>query len=110
MRHNRWISIASIMTAGTLLSAPALAQELGDAQLGLKLAQSTCAVCHGIRMGDKSPNRQAPLFSDIANVRGMSAMALNVALLSSHRSMPNIILDAKERADVIAYILTLQSE
>jgi hypothetical protein len=40
----------------------------------------------------------------------MSAMALNVALLSSHRSMPNIVLDAKERTDVVAYILTLKTD
>jgi hypothetical protein len=39
----------------------------------------------------------------------MSAMALNVALLTSHRSMPNIVLDAQERADIIAFILTLKA-
>lgn len=39
----------------------------------------------------------------------MSAMALNVALLTSHRSMPNIIIDAQERADIIAFILTLKA-
>ena len=63
-------------------------------------AQSTCAVCHGTRKGETSANRQAPPFDAIAQVKGMSAMALNVALLSSHRSMPNIVLDAKERADL----------
>ena len=36
-------------------------------------------------------------------------MALNVSLLSSHRSMPNIVLDPQERADVVAYILSLKS-
>ena len=30
-------------------------------------------------------------------------MALNVALLTSHPTMPNIVLDAQERADVIAF-------
>jgi hypothetical protein len=47
--------------------------------------------------------------SAIANVKGMSAMALNVALLTSHRSMPNLVLDAQERADIIAFILTLKA-
>jgi len=35
-------------------------------------------------------------------------MALNVALLTSHRSIPNIVLNAQERADVIAFIMTLK--
>lgn len=39
----------------------------------------------------------------------MSAMALNVALLTPHHAMPNIMLDPQERADIIAYILSLKS-
>jgi hypothetical protein len=45
-----------------------------------------------------------------ANTKGMSAIARNVALLKSHRSMPNIVLVAQERADVIAFILTLKTK
>ena len=109
--YHRWRnSIAPIVAVGALLIAPGFGQELGNAQRGLDLAQSTCAVCHGTRKGETSANRQAPPFDAIAQVKGMSAMALNVALLSSHRSMPNIMLDAKERADVIAYILTLKTD
>jgi hypothetical protein len=40
----------------------------------------------------------------------MSAMALNVALLTPHHAMPNIMLDPQERADVIAYVLSLKTE
>ena len=109
--YHRWRnSIAPIVAVGALLIAPGFGQELGNAQRGLDLAQSTCAVCHGTRKGKTSANRQAPPFDAIAQVKGMSAMALNVALLSSHRSMPNIVLDAKERAGVIAYILTLKTD
>ena len=110
--HHRWRnSIAPIVAFGALLiSAPGFGQEVGNAQRGLNLAQSTCAVCHGTRKGQTSTNRQAPPFDAIAQVKGMSAMALNVALLSSHRSMPNIVLDAKERADVVAYILKRKTD
>jgi cytochrome c len=109
--HHRWRhSIAPIVAVGALLITPGSGQELGTAQRGLDLAQNTCAVCHSIRKGETSANRQAPPFDAIAEVKGMSAMALNVALLSSHRSMPNIVLDAKERADVVAYILTLKTD
>ena len=109
MYHKRLISIALMVVVGGLLKAPAFAQEIGNATRGWKLAFGSCAVCHGIRNSGESRNR-APTFSAIANVKGMSAMALNVALLSSHRSMPNIVLDAQERADVIAFILTLKTK
>jgi len=110
MHHKSRNSIAPMVAVGVLLCAPVFALEPGNAHRGLELAHSTCAVCHGTRKGEKSTNRRAPPFNAIAKVKGMSAMALNVALLSSHRSMPNIVLDAQERADVIAYILTLSAD
>ena len=108
--YHRWRkSIAPIVAVGALLTAPGFGQELGNAN-AVWIGASTCAVCHGTRKGETSASRQAPPFDAIAQVKGMSAMALNVALLSSHRSMPNIVLDAKERADVIAYILTMKTD
>ncbi len=109
MHQKRLVSIALILAVGALLKAQVFAQEIGDATRGWRLAFGSCAVCHGIRNGGKSRSR-APTFSAIANVRGMSAMALNVALLSSHRSMPNIVLNAQDRADIIAFILTLKTD
>jgi hypothetical protein len=38
----------------------------------------------------------------------MTAIALSAALNTSHRSMPNIMLEADEQADIIAYILGLK--
>ncbi len=110
MHHKRLGLIALMVTFVSLLGAPVFAQEIGNATRGWKLAFGNCAVCHGVHNGDETNSRLAPTFSDIANVKGMSAMALNVALLSSHRSMPNIMLDARERADVIAFILTLKKK
>lgn len=106
MRSIWWISIAAIVS---ILSAPLSAQEPGSPQRGRLLAQGTCASCHGIQRGELSAHRRAPTFVGIANTRGMSPIALNVALLSSHKSMPNIVLNAQERADVIAYILSLKT-
>jgi mono/diheme cytochrome c family protein len=110
MHHKLLFSIALMIAAGVLLDAPVFAQESADATRGWKLAFGTCAVCHGVHDNEKSGSGGAPTFSSIANVKGMSAMALNVALQSSHRSMPNIMLDAQERADVIAFILTLKTD
>jgi mono/diheme cytochrome c family protein len=109
MNHRRLISIALMVVVGTFLDATVFAQEIGNATRGWKLAFRTCAGCHGVRNAEKSGSPRAPTFSAIANVKGMSAMALNVALLTSHRSMPNIVLDAQERADIIAFILTLKT-
>jgi hypothetical protein len=38
----------------------------------------------------------------------MTSIALSAALTTSHRLMPNIILEPDERRDVIAYILSLK--
>ena len=110
INHRRLISIALMVVVGAFLDATVFAQETGNATRGWKLAFRTCAGCHGVRNAGKSRSPRAPTFSAIANVKGMSAMALNVALLASHRSMPNIVLDAQERADVIAFILTLKTK
>jgi mono/diheme cytochrome c family protein len=110
MHHKRLISIALMVAVGALLGAPAFAQEIGSATRGWKLAIRTCAGCHWVRHSGKSGSLRAPTLSAIANTTGMSGMALNVALLTSHRSMPNIVLNAPERADVIAFILTLKTK
>jgi mono/diheme cytochrome c family protein len=89
-------------------TVPVLAQDYGEASRGSALASQVCATCHGIRHGENSPNPLAPPFAVIAATRGMSETALNVALQSPHRVMPNIMLEPQERADIIAYILTLK--
>jgi hypothetical protein len=44
----------------------------------------------------------------LAATQGMTTIALTAALLTSHRQMPNIVLQPDERRDVIAYILSLK--
>jgi mono/diheme cytochrome c family protein len=84
------------------------AQEAGDPRQGCALAQAVCATCHAIERGRSSPNADAPAFAAIASLRGMSARALIVALQTSHRTMPNLVLGDHETQDVIAYILSLR--
>src|SRR4051794_24730713 len=58
-------------------TSAAFAQETGDPRLGLEVATEACASCHAVlRVEDRSPNPNAPPFADIANVRGMTAIAL----------------------------------
>jgi mono/diheme cytochrome c family protein len=84
------------------------AQEAGDARQGRALAQAVCADCHAIGKGRPSPNANAPTFEAIASLRGMSARAIVVALQTSHRTMPNLMLADDEMRNVIAYILSLR--
>ena len=107
--HHRKARLALCALAATLLAwAPACAQDAGNALRGQELAARICADCHGVNKGDASRNWSAPPFARIAASEGMSATALNVALLSSHRDMPNLILQPAERANVIAYIMSLK--
>ena len=85
------------------------AQEYGDAVKGAIQVQQICGTCHGIARGEGSTNVLAPNFSDVANTKGISGTAINVAILTPHHDMPNLILSAQERSDVIAFILGLKT-
>lgn len=97
------LALAAILSAGL-----ANAQD-GEPAKGLALARQVCSACHAIEKTQaRSPNDAAPRFEAIANVRGMTATALTVALLTPHRSMPNIVLAPDELRDLAAYILSLK--
>ena len=52
--------------------------------------------------------RQAPAFKTIAAMPSTTGRSLEVFLRTSHPPMPNLVLSASERDDVIAYILSLR--
>lgn len=105
MRDRMTFAIAALAVAVWAHDAQAQA----DLRNGRGVARGICANCHATRTGElNSPNPYAPSFENIANTPGMTAAALRVALNTSHRLMPNIILDNAQQRDVIAYILTLK--
>ncbi len=105
MKHPSGLLILLLLAGSGHLRA----QELGDPRAGLRLAREVCGSCHAVLKGEtRSPRRQAPSFERIAHVPGMSPVALRVALQTSHRTMPNLMLEPKETRDVIAYITSLQ--
>src|SRR5258708_39022968 len=86
------------------------AQDEGDARQGQAFAQRVCAKCHTVQRSEiRSPNPAAPAFPAIAEVPGMTALALTVVLQSAHNVMPDLVLEPQERRDVIAYILSLRN-
>jgi mono/diheme cytochrome c family protein len=84
------------------------AQE-GRVEAGRAYANSACASCHAVRAGSVlSPNPAVPTFEKIANSPGITGVALYVILQSTHQQMPDFIIRAKEKADVVEYILSLK--
>lgn len=98
--------------AAILLMTPAgaYAGGPGSPQKGETIARKSCGACHAINAGNAaSPNLKAPPFARLAQTPGMTAIALKVALQTSHRTMPNLVLRKGHRDDVIAYILSLKN-
>lgn len=99
--------VASLSVLDAVQQLPA--QEIGDVPNGRNIATTVCVACHMVGKGEfLSPADGAPAFARIAATPGMTSIALSAALLTSHRQMPNIILQPDERRDVIAYILSLK--
>jgi hypothetical protein len=87
---------------------PAHAQT-SDAERGKAYARRACAECHEVEPGiPAAPHAAAPDFSSIAATPGMTAMALNVWLTTSHPTMPNLIVPQKEKEDLMAYFAALR--
>ena len=103
----RAIAVAGCIWIATVNMA--LAQNEGDVRRGQAFAQQICAKCHALQRGQAdSPHPQAPTFPVIAQVPGLTALALTVSLQSAHNAMPDLVLETQERHDVIAFILSLR--
>jgi mono/diheme cytochrome c family protein len=103
--------VAAILTGAVVVASatPIASQEIGDAKRGEAMAKSVCAECHAVEKGEGgSRNGKAPRFQSLAAARGMTPMALTVALRTSHREMPNLVLSNREVDDLIAYFAVLK--
>jgi mono/diheme cytochrome c family protein len=99
----------SCLDGGFAAGPPSLVAQETDIRAGLATAESLCAECHGVRLGDlRSPNAGAPTFAAIAGARGITAAALRDAVQTSHRSMRPIVLPPAELDAIVAHILSLR--
>jgi mono/diheme cytochrome c family protein len=97
-----------ILLFASLGSVTTLAQDQESQRRGLAVAERRCAACHAVRAQEAaSPNPAAVSFLRVAATPGMTELALQATLQTSHRTMPNLILEADDMRDVIAYILSL---
>lgn len=115
----RWLRAGVVLGSLCLLPCPLFGQELGDPGAGLTVAEKVCAECHTVLPGQGfflEPNPlpfedSVPLpFEDIANTLGITEMALLAWMTSTHPTMPDIMLEAEELRDVVAYILSLKNQ
>ena len=81
-----------------------------DATTGAQIVQSECAGCHAVGGEAKSPEAKAPRFADVAALPSTTELSLKVFLRSSHKNMPNILLEPEEIDAVAAYILGLKKK
>ena len=104
--------LAKLLLAACLsspFSTSVRAQTAGDPGRGMEFALTTCASCHGVRSTDRSsPRPNTVTFKQVANAPGMTGIAINVFLQTPHQSMPNLIIEERDRADVITYIVSLK--
>jgi cytochrome c len=113
VEHGIW-SIAMKLVQAALMMVLALgsmaqAQESGEPRRGLAVARANCASCHAVARGERSsPNPSAPPFARVANMPGMTALALNHFMHSSHETMPLIILSPEDQWHLVAHILSLR--
>jgi mono/diheme cytochrome c family protein len=104
----RLVALAALL-ALSVVASDVQAQGAGDPRGGLAIARQVCSECHAIQKGQvRSPNLRSPTFVELANTPGMTAAALTVALMTPHWRMPMFILTPEQRANIIAYILSLK--
>lgn len=106
------VSLALSVSLLAVMAMPAAGQDDGDAARGFVYTRANCAQCHAVdgRQKDQPPVLGIATFEEIANAPGMTARALAVWFQSPHPRMPNLVLERKDRDDVIAYITSLRKK
>ena len=83
----------------------------GDVVAGRELAVRECSACHSVSAEQRIERLDAaPGFDEVAAKTQTTAISLRAFLQSSHPTMPNFMLSAEERDNVIAYILSLRQQ
>lgn len=78
----------------------------GSATRGAVLAETRCAACHATGPAGASPMTAAPPFRGLAQRYPVANLqeALAEGLVTAHPAMPEITLEEKDIADLIAYL------
>ncbi len=100
------VVMRAVLLALLVVSIPVIAAAhngYGSPSFGRDYARSHCADCHAVERGDlSSPDPLARSFQEIAETPGMTGMTLHAWLMSSHPTMPDLIIEAEDMRDVVA--------
>lgn len=88
------------------LVLPVLPVAAQEPSVGGRLAVRWCMSCHVIETRQRMATDNAPSFREIATRPGTTADSLERYLSKEHTLMPDFLLSAKERAALVAYILS----
>lgn len=103
-----WLAMFGLATA-IVIGTPSKTQA-GNAFKGQVYARQNCAECHSVEpTNEVEPFFEIPSFYAIAQMPGMSELAISVWLKSSHDKMPNFIVPQEDRENLAAYIMSLKS-
>ena len=109
--RSRAVTRFRLLTAVAAYAAAtsAHAQQVGDAEQGLRLAREACAECHMVvKSADKSPKADVAHFRGHRQHAGNDRIALAVALHTPHQTMPNVVIKGEDAQNIIAYVLSLR--
>ncbi len=95
----------ALLTSG----GSAVAQQVGDAAAGRKLAVEWCSACHVVEStGRQRGTDSAPPFAALAADPRTTEFRLRAFLMTPHQNMPDFRLSRTETDDLVAYILSLR--
>lgn len=86
------------------------APEQDDTSAGRLLAEAWCSECHALEATGPGKPSRAPDFVQIANRTSTTELSLKVFFRTSHRSMPNIIIEPDQADDLAQFILSLKRD
>ena len=110
MRLVKAVALFSLVMAGSVEATHAEEAKpaKGDVSSGKSYAQSMCASCHSIGKGASvSPNVKAPPFDVVAKSKLVTSREIDIWLQTAHPDMPDLVVPAAKRSDVIAFIESL---
>ncbi|MBI3517012.1 MAG: c-type cytochrome [Proteobacteria bacterium] len=98
------IVIAALLLVG-VSGASTVAAEI-DVNIGESIARRNCAACHTV--GPTQVHELPPTFFELAQNLATTEASLEFLLTHPHDVMPNLTMGADERAEIIAYIMSLR--
>lgn len=104
------LALAALAACAPTPSPPTAAALTPAAQRGLDFAATNCAGCHAVGGNAASPNPDAPAFTAIANMPGLTGDSLRQYLRDSHNfpAAMNFSVEPQHIDELADYIITLQ--